>query len=160
MSYQIKTRSVIKLKEELGVALVFRDRLLNRFQEGRVLVSQLLKCPSCRTRLVPHPEEMRSLRLFAGLTQREMAGLLGVKASHVAYLENGRRLPSGALILRYRKVERMLLSKLKRKLASESREVRAPRAVKLGATPRESVELWVQRGRSIVTAASNQLGNL
>ncbi len=87
-------------------------------------MNHLLECPNCRTRLVPHPEEMRSLRRFAGLTQREMAEHLGVKASHIAYLENGRRFPSGALILRYRKVERELLSEVKRKLKSESREVR------------------------------------
>ena len=81
-------------------------------------MKQLQKCPSCGARLVPHPGEMRDLRLFAELTQREMAAYLGVKSSHVAYLENGRRSPSGDLILRYRKVERMLLSKLGRKLAS------------------------------------------
>jgi transcriptional regulator with XRE-family HTH domain len=83
-------------------------------------MQQLLKCPSCGTRLVPRPEEIKDLRHFAELTQREMARYLGVKSSHVAYLENGRRFPSGDLILRYRKVERMLLSKSKsrRKLAS------------------------------------------
>lgn len=86
-------------------------------------MNHLVKCPSCGTRLVPRPEEIRDLRLFAELTQREMAEHLGVKASHVAYLENGRRFPSGNLILRYRKVERMLLSKVERKVASESREV-------------------------------------
>jgi transcriptional regulator with XRE-family HTH domain len=79
---------------------------------------QLLKCPNCGTRLVPNPSEIRDLRLFAELTQREMARYLGVKSSHVAYLEKGRRFPSGDLILRYRRVEKMLLSKLRRKLAS------------------------------------------
>jgi transcriptional regulator with XRE-family HTH domain len=33
-------------------------------------------------------------------TQRELARKLGVKASHVAYLENGRRLPSLSLLSR------------------------------------------------------------
>jgi len=86
-------------------------------------MKHLVKCPSCGARLVPHPEEIRNLRLFAGLTQREMADYLGVKSSYVAYLENGRRFPSGTVILRYRKVERMVMSKAKRILASETREV-------------------------------------
>ena len=81
-------------------------------------MKQLQKCPNCGVRLVPRPAEIRDLRLFAELTQREMAKLLGVKSSHVAYLENGRRSPSGDLILRYRKVERMLLSKMRRTMAS------------------------------------------
>ena len=81
-------------------------------------MKHLAKCPSCGTRLIPRPQEFKDLRKVASLTQREMAGYLGVKSSHVAYLENGRRFPSGDLILRYRKVERMLLSKRKRKLAS------------------------------------------
>ena len=81
-------------------------------------MKQLQKCPHCGTRLVPRPKEIRDLRLFAQLSQREMADYLGVKSSHVAYLENGRRSPSGDLILRYRKVERSLLSKLRNKLAS------------------------------------------
>lgn len=81
-------------------------------------MKQLQKCPNCGIRLVPRPTEIRDLRVAAGLTQREMANQLGVKSSHVAYLENGRRSPSGDLILRYRKVEKMLQSKGKRKSAS------------------------------------------
>ena len=80
-------------------------------------MKQLQKCPNCGIRLVPRPAEIRDLRISAGLTQREMANQLGVKSSHVAYLENGRRSPSGDLILRYRKVEKTLLSK-KKKAAS------------------------------------------
>ncbi len=48
---------------------------------------QLEKCPDCGVRLIPRPKEIRDLRLFARLTQREMANFLGVKSSHVAYLE-------------------------------------------------------------------------
>ena len=81
-------------------------------------MKQLQKCPNCGVRLVPRPAEIRDLRVNAGLTQREMANQLGVKSSHVAYLENGRRSPSGDLILRYRKVEKTLLAKGKRKAAS------------------------------------------
>jgi len=35
-----------------------------------------------------------------GYTQRELARLVGVKASHIAYLENGSRLPSLRLLVR------------------------------------------------------------
>ena len=34
------------------------------------------------------------------MTQREVAAKLGVKASHIAYLENGRRYPSPMLLAR------------------------------------------------------------
>ena len=81
-------------------------------------MKHLVKCPSCGARLIPRPAEFKDLRTVARLTQREMAGYLGVKSSHVAYLENGRRSPSGDLILRYRKVEQKLKSKLGRKMAS------------------------------------------
>jgi transcriptional regulator with XRE-family HTH domain len=79
---------------------------------------QLQKCPDCGARLIPRPKEIRDLRLLARLSQRELANYLGVKSSHVAYLETGRRSPSGDLILRYRKVERRLLSKIGLKMAS------------------------------------------
>ena len=39
-------------------------------------------------------------RQALGLTQRQLAEMLGVKGSHVAYLENGRRKPSLALLKR------------------------------------------------------------
>jgi transcriptional regulator with XRE-family HTH domain len=81
-------------------------------------MKHLVKCPNCGVRLVPRPDEFRELRRFAQLTQRQMADYLGVKSSHVAYLENGRRSPSGDLILRYRKVERKLLAKKPHKMAS------------------------------------------
>ena len=81
-------------------------------------MKQLQKCPSCGVQLIPRPAEIKNLRVSAQLTQRQMADYLGVKSSHVAYLENGRRAPSGDLILRYRKVEQKLQSKLKQKKAS------------------------------------------
>jgi transcriptional regulator with XRE-family HTH domain len=56
---------------------------------------------------------MKQLRTVAGLSLREMAKLLKVESSHVAYLENDLRKPSGGLILRYRKVEERLLAKIK-----------------------------------------------
>jgi len=43
---------------------------------------------------------LKSQREILGLTQRELALKLEVKASHVAYLENGRRRPSLSLLSR------------------------------------------------------------
>jgi transcriptional regulator with XRE-family HTH domain len=43
---------------------------------------------------------LKQRRAAYALTQRELARKLGVKASHVAYLENGRRRPSLSLLAR------------------------------------------------------------
>ncbi len=43
---------------------------------------------------------LRRQREAFALTQRELARKLGVKASHIAYLENGRRRPSLSLLSR------------------------------------------------------------
>ncbi len=43
---------------------------------------------------------LKDRRELLRLTQRELAAKLGVKASHVAYLENGRRRPSLSLLRR------------------------------------------------------------
>jgi putative transcriptional regulator len=43
---------------------------------------------------------IKDKRKELNLTQRELAKRLGVQASHVAYLENGKRKPSLALMLR------------------------------------------------------------
>jgi transcriptional regulator with XRE-family HTH domain len=43
---------------------------------------------------------LKARRELLRLTQRELAAKLGVKASHVAYLENGRRRPSLSLLRR------------------------------------------------------------
>jgi transcriptional regulator with XRE-family HTH domain len=56
---------------------------------------------------------LKRLRILAGLSQRAMAKLLKVNGAHLGYLENDRRRPSGALILRYRKLEKRLLVKIK-----------------------------------------------
>ena len=63
----------------------------------------LTHCPNCGARIVPTPRELRRWRLDAGLNQREMAKHLRISVAHVAYLENGKRSPSGSLIERYRK---------------------------------------------------------
>ena len=47
---------------------------------------------------------LKDRREFLRLTQRELAAKLGVKASHVAYLENGRRRPSLSLLRRLSEV--------------------------------------------------------
>jgi transcriptional regulator with XRE-family HTH domain len=43
-------------------------------------------------------EFLKSRREFLGLTQRALADKLGVKASHVAFIESGRRKPSLKLV--------------------------------------------------------------
>jgi transcriptional regulator with XRE-family HTH domain len=43
---------------------------------------------------------IRQARNNLNLTQRELAALVGVKASHIAYIENGQRNPSLALLRR------------------------------------------------------------
>ena len=43
---------------------------------------------------------IKDARDGARMTQRELASAIGVKASHVAYLENGRRRPSLSLLSR------------------------------------------------------------
>jgi transcriptional regulator with XRE-family HTH domain len=45
-------------------------------------------------------EMVKNRRQTLGLTQRQLAEMLGVKGSHVAYLENARRKPSLALLRR------------------------------------------------------------
>jgi transcriptional regulator with XRE-family HTH domain len=45
-------------------------------------------------------ESVKKHRAALGLSQRDMAAELGIKASHVAYIENSRRRPSIDLLLR------------------------------------------------------------
>ena len=49
-------------------------------------------CPHCHKPINLKPKEYREIREMLRLTQREIAAKLGVKASHVAYLEAGRRM--------------------------------------------------------------------
>ena len=46
---------------------------------------------------------IRRRREAFGYTQRDLARLVGVQASHIAYLETGRRLPSLGLLVRLAK---------------------------------------------------------
>jgi transcriptional regulator with XRE-family HTH domain len=55
-------------------------------------------CPWCHKPLTLAPSEYLAICEALGLTQREIAAKLGVKASHIAYLENGRRYPSPMLL--------------------------------------------------------------
>ena len=48
-------------------------------------------------------DTIRIRRSAFGYTQRELARLVAVKASHIAYLEKGRRLPSLGLLMRLAK---------------------------------------------------------
>jgi DNA-binding XRE family transcriptional regulator len=63
----------------------------------------LTHCPNCGARIVPTSKELRQLRKAAHLTQRQIAERLKVSAAYVAYLEAGKRSPSGAVVARYRK---------------------------------------------------------
>jgi len=66
-------------------------------------------CPHCKKRLMPKPAEILALRKSRGETQRQMAAVLGIKASHVAYMETGQRKPSGSLVLRMMKLSKSFL---------------------------------------------------
>ena len=46
---------------------------------------------------------IRIRREAFGYSQRELARLVGIQASHIAYLENGHRLPSLGLLVRLAK---------------------------------------------------------
>ena len=58
-------------------------------------------CPHCGERIVPTPRELKQWRKAADLSQRKIAALLKISVAHVAYLENGKRSPSAALVARY-----------------------------------------------------------
>jgi transcriptional regulator with XRE-family HTH domain len=86
---------------------------------------QLKNCPSCGASLIPASAEFKTVRELGGLTQREMGELLGVKGSHVAYLENNLRVPSGGLILRFRAVQKKLIAAASNKI--KQMEAQLPR---------------------------------
>ena len=66
-------------------------------------------CPWCHKPLTLPPSEFLGIRQALSFTQREMATRLGIKASHVAYLENGRRQPSTMLLAKYIKLAKRVL---------------------------------------------------
>ena len=72
----------------------------------------LTHCPNCGARIVPTPRELKQWRKAAGLTQRQMAAHLKITASHVNYLENGKRSPSAALVARYWKFSATAIASL------------------------------------------------
>jgi DNA-binding CsgD family transcriptional regulator len=72
----------------------------------------LTHCPNCGARIVPTPKEFKQWRKAAGLTQRKLAALLKITASHVNYLENGKRSPSAALVARYWKFSAAAIASL------------------------------------------------
>jgi transcriptional regulator with XRE-family HTH domain len=55
---------------------------------------------------------IRRRREAFGYTQRELAKLVGVKAAHIAYLENAKRQPSLSLLIRLADVLHVRPSKL------------------------------------------------
>lgn len=70
--------------------------------------NQLTHCPDCGAQLLPRGTDWLDVRMQYNLTQRDLAAMLGVKASHIAYLEAESRFPSAALILRFRAVKEKL----------------------------------------------------
>jgi predicted transcriptional regulator len=70
---------------------------------NRRRAAALTHCPNCGVRIVPTPRELKQWRQVAHLTQRQIATRLKISAAYVAYLENGRRSPSAAVIARYRR---------------------------------------------------------
>ncbi len=52
-------------------------------------------------RSLPAPSECQRLRESAGLSQRELAGLIGVSPSAVRLWENGQRRPTGRRLVAY-----------------------------------------------------------
>lgn len=90
---------------------------------------QLQKCPHCGLQLVPSPKEWKHTREIVGrMTQREMAKALGVKASHIAYIENGHRNPSGDLILKYLALREQLYKNAKKRALEVDKEASAEEA--------------------------------
>jgi transcriptional regulator with XRE-family HTH domain len=85
-------------------------------------------------------EVLKSQRETLALTQRELAARLGVKPSHVAYLETNRRRPSLGLVARIAEVLRLDKEMLFLLAHPEARELlnarRAP------AARRERVNVW------------------
>jgi transcriptional regulator with XRE-family HTH domain len=52
-------------------------------------------------RRLPDPDACRLIRERAGLTQRELAGVIGVSRATVSRWESGRRIPRGPTLRRY-----------------------------------------------------------
>jgi transcriptional regulator with XRE-family HTH domain len=72
--------------------------------QSSLTVAHELAAPPVASRL-PIGLELRRLRRCRGLSQREMAKLLGLSAhSAVADYENGKRLPAGDIIVGYERV--------------------------------------------------------
>jgi transcriptional regulator with XRE-family HTH domain len=71
---------------------------------GRWLLSALMRIKKCRIRPIIDEKDtgevIKDRRALLRLTQRELALKLGVKPSHVAYLETNRRRPSLGLLSR------------------------------------------------------------
>ena len=86
-------------------------------------MAHLKTCPDCGAKLVPDPKEFLAFRESAGMTQRDVAAALKVKASHIAYLENGRRNPSGDFIIRWRKFVKSKQGAIKKHAASELKRI-------------------------------------
>lgn len=76
-------------------------------------IESVLERARARRRL-PEPAERRRLREEAGLSQADVAAVVGVGRPEVTRYENGERSPRGEALVRYEK----LLRRLRREVAS------------------------------------------
>ncbi len=90
------------------------------------------------------------------LTQRQLAAKLGVKASHVAYLENGRRRPSLSLVRRLADVLGLKRESLFLLAYPEARELLSERTRAQSAKPRAE-DAWRSFVRDRATLARHKV---
>jgi len=93
---------------------------------------------------------LKDRREFLRLTQRELAAKLGVKASHVAYLENGRRRPSLSLLRRLSDVMGLDSETIFLLAHPEAKELIAPRDGGLAAKRPENAWRNFLKDRSLI----------
>jgi transcriptional regulator with XRE-family HTH domain len=85
-------------------------------------------------------EIIKRRRQILAMTQRELAVLLGVKGSHVAYLESGRRRPSLALLKHLAEVLDLDLQQIFLLAHPEAKSILSPTG---GPTPADNpAKLW------------------
>jgi transcriptional regulator with XRE-family HTH domain len=85
----------------------------------------LRHCPNCGARLIPTPKEFQRWRESADLSQHEMAARLKISRAQISHLENGRRLPSAALLESYQTFIQVEKGKLNRARELKSLRKRA-----------------------------------
>jgi transcriptional regulator with XRE-family HTH domain len=98
---------------------------------------------------------LKQQRAAFALTQRELAHKLGVKASHVAYLENGRRRPSLSLLSRIADTLRLDKQQLFLLAHPEARSLVSARAERPARNHRD--QAWREFARDRALLARNRV---